>query len=55
MTKIFDAGDIRCSIEPDGMIRLKAASTFGDPVELSADDARALAEILTEFADKLDA
>lgn len=37
-----------------GVIRLKAAATFGDPVELSADAARELGQSLIRLADELD-
>ena len=47
-------GDL--TLEADGaneIIRLKAAATFGDPVELSPDEARALAQELLRLADEL--
>jgi hypothetical protein len=37
-----------------GVIRLKVAATFGDPVELSADEARELGQQLIRLADELD-
>lgn len=37
-----------------GVIQLKAAGTFGDPVELSPDAARELAQQLIRLADELD-
>lgn len=37
----------------DGVIRLKAAATFDDPVELSADAARELGQRLIELADAI--
>lgn len=37
-----------------GVIRLKAVATFGDPVELTADEARELAGQLTLLAEELD-
>lgn len=33
---------------------LKAVTRFGDPVELTADDARAIAAALLTFADRLE-
>ena len=39
---------------PSGVIRLKAAATFGDPVELTADEARDLAGQLNLLAEELD-
>ena len=47
--------DVTLELDPaNGVIRLKAAASFGDPVELSADAARALAQQLTQLADELD-
>ena len=40
--------------QANGVIRLKAAATFGDPVELSADDARELGQSLIRLADELE-
>ena len=40
--------------QSDAVIRLKAAATFGDPVELSADAARELGQTLIRLADELD-
>jgi hypothetical protein len=37
-----------------GVLRLKAAASFGDPIELSADSARELARRLIELADELE-
>ena len=36
----------------NGVIRLKAAASFGDPVELSADAARELGQSLIRLADE---
>jgi hypothetical protein len=36
------------------VIRLKAVATFGDPVELSADAARELAQQLLRLADEIE-
>ena len=48
-------GDLTLDVdESNGVIRLKAAASFGDPVELSPDAARALAEQLIMLADDLD-
>jgi hypothetical protein len=40
--------------EDDAVILLKAAATFGDPVELSPDAAREVAAQLLAMADRLD-
>jgi hypothetical protein len=40
--------------ESAGVIRLKAVASFGDPVELTADDARELAAQLLQLADELE-
>jgi hypothetical protein len=41
-------------LEQDSSIMVKAASRFGDPVELTSNDARNFAKLLNEAADKLD-
>lgn len=48
------ADDVICWLEHDASIMLKAVTRFGDPVELTADEARALAASLTELADQLE-
>ncbi len=40
--------------QANGVLRLKAAATFGEPVELSADAARELAQQLIRLADELE-
>lgn len=37
-----------------GVLRLKAAATFGEPVELTAEAARELAQQLLQLADELE-
>ena len=51
----FSDGDVRLWVDPDGVIHLKAADTFGDAIELTADEAREVAQALQELADQLDA
>lgn len=51
----FSDGDIKLWVDPNGVIHLKAADSFGDPVEISAEDARELGQALVELADQLDA
>ena len=41
-------------IEQDSSIQLKAISKFGDPVELTVDEVRVLAENLRRLAELLD-
>jgi hypothetical protein len=41
-------------VENNSSIHLKAVTSFGDPVELSADEARAIAEGLLELAKRLE-
>jgi hypothetical protein len=43
--------DIRAYVDPGGGITMKAATPEGDPVELSAAQARRLAALLMELAD----
>jgi hypothetical protein len=48
-------GDLTIEVdESAGVIRLKAAATFGDPVELTPDSARELAQQLIMLADDLE-
>ncbi len=50
-----DAEDLTLEMDQaNGVIRLKAAATFGEPVELSADAARELAQQLIRLADELE-
>jgi hypothetical protein len=47
-------GDLTLEIdESDGVIRLKAVAAFDDPVDLSPDSARELAQQLLRFADEI--
>jgi hypothetical protein len=48
------ADDVYCWLEQDSSIMLKAVTRFGDPVELSADESRAIAVALIALADRLD-
>ena len=48
------ADDVYCWLEQESSIMLKAVTRFGDPVELVADDARAIAAALLSLADRLD-
>ena len=48
-------GDLTLELdEAAGVIRLKAVATFDDPVELSPDAARELAQHLLRLADEID-
>ena len=47
------ADDVYCWLEQQSSVMLKAVTKFGDPVELTADDARALATALRALADQL--
>ncbi len=46
--------DVRVWIEQETSIHIKAATSFGDPVELTADDARQLAAALQRFAELIE-
>jgi hypothetical protein len=52
----YDAagGEITLWIDSDGPMHMKVNSKFGDPVELNADEARELAQLLLKLADKID-
>jgi hypothetical protein len=47
-------GDVCLWVEAEASIMLKAISKSGDPVELSAEEARELASLLKTMADKID-
>jgi len=42
-------------LEQESSIMLKAVSSYGDPLELTAHDGRQLAEVLVRLAEALDA
>lgn len=48
------ADDVYCWLEQESSIMLKAVTKFGDPVELTAEDARAIASTLLALAKRLD-
>ena len=45
-------GAVRACLDPGGGMSLKAMTPEGDPVELSASEARSLARILLDLADQ---
>jgi uncharacterized protein (DUF1499 family) len=47
---VHPADDVYAWIEQDSSIHLKAATRFGDPVELSVNEARAIADALLKLA-----
>ena len=49
------ADDVYVWVEQESSIHLKAATRFGDPVELNAEEARAIAKTLLELAARLKA
>jgi hypothetical protein len=52
MSDLFELsnGDISMWIEQEASIHLRASTKYGDPVELSSEEARELAKKLMEFA-----
>ena len=55
MTYMDANGDLTLECDPSAeVIRLKAVATFDDPVELTADAARELAQQLLRLADEID-
>lgn len=52
---VHEIDDVRVWLDDDGGITIKAVTPFGDPVELSSAQARTLAALLTELADRDDA
>lgn len=53
MTRIGD--EVSVWLDPGGGITIKAVTAEGDPVELSASEARELASALRDLADRDDA
>src|SRR5262245_46330722 len=48
---IQPADDVYCWLEQDSSVMLKAVTRFGDPVELTAEEARAIAAALLGLAE----
>jgi hypothetical protein len=56
LTRPFEpANDVQCWLDQESSIMLKAVTRFGDPVELTAREARAIADSLINLASRLDA
>jgi hypothetical protein len=51
---IHEVDDVRVWLDDGGGISIKAVTSSGDPVELSSTQARLLANILNQLADKDD-
>jgi hypothetical protein len=52
---LIEFDEARMWIEEDSSIHLKAVSTHGDPIELTAEEARQIANALLRLAAELDA
>ena len=52
-TETFEiaGGDVRAWVEQGETVHLKAVDGFGDPVELTAEELRALMDVLTRLYD----
>ena len=50
----FAGGELYFWIEHESSIHLKAVSSHGDPIELTAEDAREIAAALLSAAEQLD-
>jgi len=48
------ADDVHCWLEQNSSVMLKAVTKFGDPVELTATDARYIAAALLLLAERLE-
>jgi hypothetical protein len=51
---LWRLGDIALWVEQESSLQLKAVTGLGDPVELSPDEAKRLAQALLEYAEKAD-
>jgi hypothetical protein len=47
-------GDIQVSIHDDASIHLRSITTHNDPVELSCEEARELATLLSKLAERVE-
>ena len=54
-TPMTPCADVYCWIEQDSSVMFKAVTKFGDPVELTADDARDIAGARLSLAERLEA
>ena len=54
MKDVLSVSEAYAWIEQESSIHVKAASVHGDPIELSADEARELARVLISLANALD-
>lgn len=52
--ELKDAETVYAWIEQESSIHLKSVTKHGDPVELTADEARELGQVLIRLADKLE-
>ncbi|MBV8859491.1 MAG: hypothetical protein JOZ02_21345 [Acidobacteria bacterium] len=52
--EVFQVGEAYVWAEQGTSIQLKAVTEFGDPVELTAEEAGRLAQVLTDLAKSLD-
>ena len=48
---VYEVDDVRLWLDDTGGIAIKAVTASGDPVELSATQARLLADVLNQLAD----
>ena len=55
MSEVHIVDSVQAWLEQRASIHLKAVTAFGDPVELSSDEARMVAAALMRLADELDA
>jgi hypothetical protein len=46
----LSGGEVNLWLSEDGTIHIKAITSFGDPVELSSEEAKTLADHLRRFA-----
>jgi hypothetical protein len=52
--KNISDGDVCVWIEQEGSISIKAVTSFGDPVELSTDEAKDLVDALLRFISEIE-
>lgn len=51
--KVYVVGEACLWLEQESSIHMKAVSKFGDPIELTGDEALELAKILQELGERL--
>ena len=52
--RVYEVGEVYLWVEQESSIHIKAVTEYGDPVELTEEEARQLAEILRKLAKEIE-